>query len=80
MELGKEINEQVFNKWIKALRSGKYKQTVGSLQDENGFCCLGIACKVLSPRYDKNTRGYLSGYLPNTYNGASYWVSKISSE
>lgn len=32
--------------WVDALRSGKYKQTKYSLQDELGFCCLGVACVV----------------------------------
>lgn len=33
-------------KWVEALRSGKYKQTRRSLHDDNGFCCLGVACAV----------------------------------
>lgn len=36
-------------KWVDALRSGKYRQTKGALhRTENGdeFCCLGVACKV----------------------------------
>lgn len=63
-----EVNEgkiklpKVFkNKWIKALRSGKYKQTKGSLCDdfekkgeldnkEYGYCCLGVACAIVSPK------------------------------
>lgn len=29
--------------WLKALRSGKYKQTEGTLYDTaGGFCCLGV--------------------------------------
>ena len=41
------------NKWIAALRSGEYKQGTGSLREcgeENdtvGYCCLGVAAKVL---------------------------------
>ena len=33
-------------KWIAALRSGKYKQTRGYLKDVNGFCCLGVASDI----------------------------------
>ncbi len=36
----------VMKKWVKALRSGKYKQTNGSLADSEGFCCLGVLCEV----------------------------------
>jgi hypothetical protein len=32
-------------KWIAALRSGKYEQTVGKLHDSGGYCCLGVAAK-----------------------------------
>jgi len=33
-------------KWIAALRSGKFKQTRGFLRREDKFCCLGVACEV----------------------------------
>lgn len=42
------------NKWVKALRSNKYRQGKGSLcvEDEiNGksyYCCLGVACDLLT--------------------------------
>ena len=39
------MNENA-KKWVEALRSGKYSQTTKKLQDEKGFCCLGVACKV----------------------------------
>tara|TARA_R110000744_G_scaffold216854_1_gene335561 strand:- start:156 stop:524 length:369 start_codon:yes stop_codon:yes gene_type:complete len=31
---------------IKALRSGEYEQTKETLQDEKGYCCLGVMCAV----------------------------------
>jgi len=34
--------------WVDALRSGKYPQTRGALQNENGYCCLGVACAINS--------------------------------
>lgn len=41
-------------KWLKALRSGKYKQTRGSLYDDidGGYCCLGVMCKVIDGASD----------------------------
>lgn len=47
--------------WIKALRSGQYKQGVGLLRsnrniDGDGpeyFCCLGVACDVFHKETDK---------------------------
>lgn len=33
--------------WVKALRSGKYKQGRGRLRmRENTFCCLGVLCDL----------------------------------
>ena len=33
-------------KVLVALRSGLYEQTVEALQDETGFCCLGVMCEI----------------------------------
>ena len=38
--------EQVLKLWIKALRSGEYKQTQGLLRVKNSFCCLGVLCDL----------------------------------
>lgn len=41
------INKKHFWDWINALDSGKYKQTKKTLQDKNGYCCLGVGCDVM---------------------------------
>lgn len=33
-------------KWVAALRSGKYKQHRGLLQDSGAYCCLGVMLVV----------------------------------
>ena len=33
-------------KWVKALRSGEYRQAKSVLTDGRGFCCLGVACEI----------------------------------
>lgn len=33
-------------KWVKALRSRKYKQTTQILYQDGKFCCLGVACDL----------------------------------
>lgn len=44
------MNLEVKAKWLEALRSGKYKQGVGSLkqlhEDEIKHCCLGVLCDL----------------------------------
>jgi len=47
------MNKRIKTKWIKALRSGKYKQGTGRLKtNDGGFCCLG----VLSDLYAKEKK------------------------
>lgn len=42
--------------WIKALRSGKYRQGTGRLVNDNDeFCCLGVAANLLIK--DGSTKG-----------------------
>lgn len=45
------MKRNVRDRWVKALRSGRYKQTTGQLgqRDKSGkesFCCLGVLAKV----------------------------------
>jgi len=41
-------------RWIKALRSGRYKQIQRSLGDNraSGNCCLGVGCRIAKIQYD----------------------------
>lgn len=40
------MNKQLRDEWVKALRSGEYKQGIGHLQIGHRFCCLGVLCVV----------------------------------
>ena len=40
------MKEHVKDLWVAALRSGEYDQSVSVLQDEFGYCCLGVLCEV----------------------------------
>jgi hypothetical protein len=42
----KMLKEEPKRLWLKALRSGEYRQTYGRLYDGNGFCCIGVGCEV----------------------------------
>lgn len=51
-------------KWIKALKSGKYKQGEGQLCNSDAFgnesfCCIGVACRLQHPRFEQ-TAGLVS--------------------
>jgi hypothetical protein len=39
-------NRENISKWVDALRSGRYEQTTGRLANQEGYCCLGVACEV----------------------------------
>jgi hypothetical protein len=40
------MNKIVKKKWLKALRSGEYKQGGGRLRSGNKYCCLGVLCDL----------------------------------
>jgi len=42
-----KIDPEFKKKWIAALLSGNYKQTIGCLRNLDGFCCLGVACDII---------------------------------
>jgi hypothetical protein len=40
------MNQQIKQKWLEALRSGKYQQAKDTLRNESRFCCLGVLCDI----------------------------------
>jgi hypothetical protein len=45
------MDQEIKNRWVEALRSGKYKQAEGTLaihnsDGEESFCCLGVLCEI----------------------------------
>lgn len=40
------MKEEIKNKWVEALRSGKYLQGKEALRNYNSFCCLGVLCDL----------------------------------
>ena len=41
------LDKKLKARWVKALRSGRYKQGKGYLQDKDGKnCCLGVLCRI----------------------------------
>jgi hypothetical protein len=43
----KKVHKERIQKWIKALRSGQYKQCKEQLRNNNKYCCLGVACDIV---------------------------------
>ena len=51
------MDQAIKRKWIKALRSGKYRQIKDALEYKGGYCCLGVLRDVAK------TGGDSSGWL-----------------
>lgn len=54
------MNQEIKQKWVEALRSGKYKQGKRVLRSGDKFCCLGVLCEVVGIDYNGNLP-----YLPS---------------
>ena len=80
MEIFK-INKKEFKIWIDALRSGDYNQGIGTLQDEKGYCCLGVGCEVLIPKSEQRLNTYnifIAGSFPAEQKNAPEWLKDIN--
>ena len=45
------MHEHVKDLWIEGLLSGEYKQTRHVLHDGDGYCCLGVLCRILGKQF-----------------------------
>ncbi len=54
------MKTKVKKQWVKALKSGKYKQGKGSLRGERDFCCLGVLCDIYIKENKKRWTGFRS--------------------
>jgi len=73
------VTVKQIKKWVFALRSGDYKQTTDALQDKNGYCCLGVACKVFIPKNKLVFQnGFLKGSIPEFFQiNTPKWLKDI---
>lgn len=56
-------NKTNVKKWVKALRSGKFKQCTGKLSSGAEHCCLGVVCVLagMKPRKEKESGNIFFG-------------------
>lgn len=71
------MNPAIKKKWLKALRSGKYKQTRGALRRKStgGMCCIGVLGHVQGVNANVMD-GLCSSTLPNQ----KYWAGLVFSD
>ena len=75
--------ENLVVEWIKALRSGEYKQGKHALcsvvEGENRYCCLGVLCEVdpdIKKRLSLDGKEYYFYEISNTQLEASAYLPK----
>ena len=67
------MDSTIKEKWLAALRSGKYKQGTNELRtNESKFCCLGVLCDV----YRKETK--LGKWSKNDFGNFKFTNTKKS--
>jgi hypothetical protein len=69
-------------KWANELRSGKYQQCKGELENINKkFCCLGVACKTFIPSNAQVlVHGILYGSFPDDQKQSPKWLINVDSD
>ena len=68
------MKKDIAKKWVKALRSGKYKQGQSYLKQFNGrgepnHCCLGVLCELYNDTMKKNHKKSLNTKIRHGYSG-----------
>ena len=69
-------------KWVKALRSGKFKQGQGTLKQFNKkgqaqHCCLGVLCELYNQEMKKNKKKMLSETICDNDSDFSHGYSRF---
>ena len=59
-----KMNKLVKAKWLKALRSGKYRQSREFLRGKYGYCCIGVLECVMGNKVGIGTQS--TRLVPNT--------------
>ena len=76
------MKKRVLTKWLKALRSGKYKQGRGALcqidkKGNESFCCLGVLCDMYNKEQKRNKK---KGLAVQKLAQDEWMVGKLSSK
>ena len=71
------MKNNIMKKWVKALRSGKYKQGFGTLKQYNSngkpkHCCLGVLCELYNNDMKNSKKKTLNTTIVNGNNDFTY--------
>lgn len=79
MKLTKQDKKEI-KQWTKALRSGEFDQTTMTLQNNKGYCCLGVACKLFTKNPRISYTNCLYGVIPSDQPHNKKWLNEIDNE
>ena len=51
------MKKDIMKRWVKALRSGEFKQGGGALYKDGNYCCLGVLCRLHARENNKRFSG-----------------------
>lgn len=76
------MKNNIMKKWVKALRSGKFKQGTGTLKQFNKqgqaqHCCLGVLCELYNQEMKKNKKKMLSETICDNDSDFSHGYSRF---
>ena len=76
------MKQNVMVKWVKALRSGKFKQGQGTLKQFNKqgqiqHCCLGVLCELYNETMKKNKKKTIPETVCDNDRDFSYGYSRF---
>jgi len=57
----KKLPKKFKEKWLKALRGGKYQQCQGALYENGKFCCIGVECHLHGVSRNEMKMDYKAG-------------------
>lgn len=75
------MKKEIADEWVKALRSGEYKQGKNALLKEDAYCCLGVLCKiaekhsVIEMPIPNPAPNVIAAYLPKS---VQHWAEMAS--
>lgn len=74
------MKPEIKEKWVKALRSGEYKQGSSALRtvihNDERFCCLGVLCDLYSIEHKKDEWSLKEGGGSYNHNGSGGYPSQ----
>jgi len=80
------MKKKIADRWVKALRSGKYKQGIGYLNKDNKFCCLGVLCDLatksksinIQTKFDTNTKSIYNENIISDHRIFCYYDKELA--